>query len=318
MPIRPSRFFGLLLAVCLSALACAAQASPFIFNKTGDEVLDMSTGWVWMRCSLGQSWNGQTCVGKATRLYFNGVESEVRSHTGWVVPSVAQLLSLRVCSAGESSDLVSVQGQGGGTFKQKCADGSNKPTITTSVFPETPTGFWSSLPCLDRNCAWGVYFGNGNVFDVRRGEFFHFRLVRANRFVGADGALAYVLGADFSSSVWAQGDVLERGLGAVPLSWLPKSAGNPLPLPPNVPTVDLQKMATNLKVLALADIHRAPGLATGLISPPKLTEPLREAFQPRPVSISQAKEVSQSIRLHFPLYSEPCLGPHMARETFDG
>jgi predicted nucleic acid-binding protein len=41
------------------------------------------------------------------------------------------------------------------------------------------------------------------------------------------------------------------------------------------------------------------------------SEPLRRY-------LSQAKEVSQSIRLHFPLCSEPCLGPHMARETFDG
>lgn len=110
MPFPFISIFRLLLAICLSTLACAAQAGPFIFNKEGDEVLDRTTGWVWMRCSLGQSWNGQTCVGTAQTFNFDGAAAAARSYAGWLVPSVAQLVSLRFCSAGESKDLVSVQG----------------------------------------------------------------------------------------------------------------------------------------------------------------------------------------------------------------
>jgi hypothetical protein len=291
MPFPSLSIFRLLLAICLSALACAAQAGPFVFNKAGDEVLDTSTGWVWMRCSLGQSWNGQTCVGSAQT--FNSAKAAGRSHADWVMPSVAQLVSLRVCSAGEGKDSVTVQGQGGGTFKQKCADGSSNPTINTAVFPETLSGFWTSSSSAGRpSGAWIVDFNNGNVGAYNEREYsFRVRLVRARQVPGAESALTFVLGrtapkqADFPPEVWAQGAALEQRMSAVTLSWMPKSAGNPLPLLPHSKTVDLQKLATDMKVLALSDIHKAPVLASGAVNLPRLTEPEREAFQPRPVSI---------------------------------
>lgn len=286
MPFPFISIFRLLLAICLSALACAAQAGPFIFNKAGDEVLDMSTGWVWMRCSLGQSWNGQTCVGTAQTFTFNDAAAATRSQSGWVIPSVAQLVSLRVCSAKEDGRLVSVQGQGGGTFKQYCGNGSVIPTINTSVFPLTPSAtFWTST--FNQGSTRDIWVvgsnGGGLVYDYSSASN-PVRLVRAARYLGAESVWAYVLGrtmpkqADFPPEVWGQGAALEQSLGDVALPWEPKSTGSHAALPPNAPTVNLQPMVTALKALALADIHQAPALAT---SPPKLAEPVREAFQPK-------------------------------------
>jgi hypothetical protein len=293
MPVRLSRFFGLLLAVCFSALASAAQASGFVFNKAGDEVLDLSTGWVWMRCSLGQRWNGQTCVGTVQTFTFNDAAAATRSQSGWVIPSVAQLVSLRVCSAKEDGRLVSVQGQGGGTFKQYCGKGSVIPTINTSVFPLTPSAtFWTStFHQGSTRDIWVVHSDGGGLFYDYSSASNPVRLVRVARYLGAESVWAYVLGrtmpkqADFPPEVWGQGAALEQSLGDVALPWEPKSTGKTLALPSNASAVDLQKMAANLKTLALADIYHAPVLATGGASPAKLAEPVREAFQPRPVSI---------------------------------
>lgn len=299
MPFPSLSIFRLLLAVCLSALACTAQAGPFVFSKAGDEVLDLSTGWVWMRCRLGQSWNGQTCMGKEKSFTFDDAAAATRSYSGWVGPSLAQLVSLRVCSTGESKDLESVQGQGGGTFSKKCADGSSHPAINTSAFPKASLALdilRAFSPYAGSGySAWYVSFFDGSVlsFGSRTPFTGAVRLVRDSQLLGGEAALAFALDrqvpkqADFAPEVWGQGAALEQSLGDVALPWEPKSTGSHAALPPNAPTVNLQQMVTTLKALALADIHQAPALAT---SPPKLAEPVREAFQPRPVSIPAKDE----------------------------
>ncbi len=271
MSIQTFRFnfsiVSVLLAVCLSALAYTVQANNFVVNKAGDEVWDRTTGWVWMRCSLGQSWNGQTCVGTGQEFTFDDAAAAARSRTGWVVPSVAQLVSLRICSAGEKNEFVTVQGQGGGTFKETCADGSHKPTINRSVFPETPNKwFWTSSPYVGYSFnAWVVNFLNGSVGGYYRSYDLQVRLVRESQFLGGEPALTFVLDrklpqqADFAQKVWAQGGMLEQNLGTVSLPWESKMAGNqpalPFNVPSSVPTVDVQQLATRLKAFALEDTY---------------------------------------------------------------
>jgi hypothetical protein len=69
------------------------------------------------------------------------------------------------------------------------------------------------------------------------------RLVRSSQLLGGEAAVAFKLGklpqqADFAQEVWALGGSLEKSLGAVVLTWEPKSTGSTTALPSNAPTED--------------------------------------------------------------------------------
>ncbi len=96
------------------------------FNGDGT-VTDNTTGLMWMRCSLGQVWDGKTCGGKAaTFTWADALKAaaghEFAGYTDWRLPNKNELESI-------------VEG--------RCFT----PTINSSVFPATPsTYFWSSSP----------------------------------------------------------------------------------------------------------------------------------------------------------------------------
>ena len=55
-----------LLAVLLGAASPALAAKTYAINNDGT-VTDPTTGLTWMRCAMGQSWNGTTCTGTGSR-----------------------------------------------------------------------------------------------------------------------------------------------------------------------------------------------------------------------------------------------------------
>jgi hypothetical protein len=101
--------YRLLLAVLLGMAALHAQAGPYFASKDGSMIWDQATGLVWARCSLGQKWNGKTCVGEASMRYFDVAQDAAKifnaagglgNFTDWVVPTIKQLATLRACSTG--------------------------------------------------------------------------------------------------------------------------------------------------------------------------------------------------------------------------
>jgi hypothetical protein len=95
---------------------------------TGGMVIDQRRHLVWMRCSVGQLWDGEknTCSGDAqpftrfqTSQYLN--QPSIRSHH-WRLPSISELSSITELSC-------------------------YNPAIDLKLFPNTPAShYWSATP----------------------------------------------------------------------------------------------------------------------------------------------------------------------------
>ena len=147
-----------------------------------------------MRCSLGQTWEGNTCTGKAKTFNFDQAQAAAKDlnskggahgKTDWRVPTVRELASLRVCSTGFEGEKVDV-GDGAQAISKYCKKGSDSPTLDAKYFPNSPDsgfGFWSSSPYVGvSGTAWAVYFLNGLVSnDSRSNGSYHVLLVRTSQ-----------------------------------------------------------------------------------------------------------------------------------------
>lgn len=130
---------------------------------TAGTVVDRQTGLRWMRCALGQHWNGTDCTGvplasgwaegfdHATGLNRRGGYA---GHTDWRVPTLSELESL---------------------VERRCHD----PALDRGRFPSSPvTGFWSATPHTSPNHAMLVHFKYGGSYMGNRDQYWALRLVR--------------------------------------------------------------------------------------------------------------------------------------------
>lgn len=159
----------IIFALCLSSAESFAACSPtlphsttdaqFSVNETGI-VKDSSTGLMWMRCSLGQNWNGNTCEGEAIEMTWAAAITQASQTTAysfneWRLPNKNELNSL---------------------IETACS----RPSINLAIFPETISNtYWTSSPYDDENkYVWVVHFDNGNVFPSSASNTATVRLVR--------------------------------------------------------------------------------------------------------------------------------------------
>lgn len=125
----------------------------------GDERVVIDNGYRrkatrWMRCALGQEWDGKSCKGEPTLYTWMEVhqlaakynEEKFAGLSNWRVPFLPELMTLR---------------------EVKCSD----PAINTEVFAGAPSVFfWTSMPAVDdltkrqfsRDEAYGADFVSGN------------------------------------------------------------------------------------------------------------------------------------------------------------
>jgi hypothetical protein len=120
-------------------------------------VLDLRTRLMWQRCSLGQLWNGQVCVGRPVKHDWSAasqLQSQLCGYSDWSLPAYSDLEGL-------------LQDEG-------------IPAIDTVVFPNTPpASYWSASGYEgDARQAWYVNFGKGGGQHTFKDSSFFVRLVR--------------------------------------------------------------------------------------------------------------------------------------------
>lgn len=139
------------------------------FKDNGDGTLtDRQSGLTWMRCALGQRWDGVTCAGKLDGHSWRGAQEAAAKlngnggyarHADWRVPHVPELAMIA---------------------ERQCAD----PRINLTLFPATPAApFWSATPRKGfDNDAYILSFGPEGATPGDQGEVHFVRLVRGGKY----------------------------------------------------------------------------------------------------------------------------------------
>lgn len=148
--------------------------------------LDTVTGLTWMRCALGQTWDGQSCQGKAEEFKWEEAtqqRSHFAGHSDWRIPTFEELRTLVYCSNGKPAYF---SGGENAADDSSCAGNPGKdydtPTLVEAVFPNSPDWFWSSSPYAYYSAyAWYVSFDFGYVYNYARSNGLHVRLVRGGQ-----------------------------------------------------------------------------------------------------------------------------------------
>jgi hypothetical protein len=166
-------------ALALAAPVLAQNGGTLYDFGPAGTVTDTHTGLMWMRCSLGQTWDGEGCLGDARELTLEAAQASgsgmrFAGFEDWRLPSVDELRSLIRCSNGwEGEDR-----------EARCRRGSQMPAIDVSAFPATPAGYyWTATPFRgDPRHPWIVLFRDGGAYDAYDRDFdHHVRLVRGGR-----------------------------------------------------------------------------------------------------------------------------------------
>ena len=130
-------------ATCPAGIPKTTDDDNFTVLASG-EILHIQSNVVFMRCSIGQQWNGTTCVGEPTAYSWQqallvSVESDFNNSTNWRLPNIKELnvITERACV---------------------------RPSINDSIFPNTsPDDYWTSTPAMLNNTeAWSVAFTNAS------------------------------------------------------------------------------------------------------------------------------------------------------------
>ena len=153
-------FSGLSHAACNVNVSASAPNDRYTVNSDGT-IRDDDTKLVWMRCSVGQTWNGSGCSGNpASHSWQSALNTaydyEFADKSDWRLPDIKELSSL---------------------IEQQCYN----PSINENMFPDTPAEqYWTSSPyASSARYGWNVSFYLGyNHHNFKTDEFF-IRLVRS-------------------------------------------------------------------------------------------------------------------------------------------
>lgn len=152
-------------------------AVGFIDNGDGT-VTAINTKLVWQRCSIGQSWTGSSCSGRAQSFTWDDAMNQAKD--GWRLPTLDELDTLVICSSGQRDPSTRPSGRYVAGVMGECRDNFTRPTINQLAFPNTPSSlYWSSLPNTRYSArAWHVGFHNGVVRDNLKSSGGSVRLIR--------------------------------------------------------------------------------------------------------------------------------------------
>ncbi len=133
------------------------------FTLSNDVVMDKETTLSWMRCAVGQHWDGQACHGKAKTVAWSEAMAMVEKintkgtggHNDWRMPMVPELASI---------------------VERQCFN----PRMNTAVFPGAPSAiFWTSMEKMGTtDYAYSLDFGGGQAVATAKDHVGAIRLVR--------------------------------------------------------------------------------------------------------------------------------------------
>lgn len=144
---------------CNPAMRTYTPTSRFVPHDDGT-VDDSATGLTWMRCALGQRWEGGTCVGTPLGYTWQqalqaALDTEFAGRGDWRLPNIRELRSI---------------------VERRC----QYPAINQTIFPgEASYWYWSASPVAglaDRS--WDLAFTTGYDDRGRRSGADAVRLVR--------------------------------------------------------------------------------------------------------------------------------------------
>jgi len=133
------------------------------FVSLGETVVDNATKLSWMRCAVGQQWNGKRCNGESKMLDWQTAMALVDTlnaqgiagHSDWRMPMVPELASI---------------------VERQCFN----PRMNEKIFPDAPSElFWTSMEKIGtNNYAYTLDFGGGAAMATDKQKQGAVRLVR--------------------------------------------------------------------------------------------------------------------------------------------
>lgn len=164
--------FITLLIVLFSQQTFAQNCNARVLNDTpttryiiatDGTVLDKQTGLIWMRCTVGQKWDGISCNGSRSFMLWQTALQTAKNNNfagknDWRLPNKKELHSL---------------------VGSRCS----YPVNNTVIFPgATSDEFWSSSPyARNSSYAWSIDFNNGYDRGSSKDNLYAIRLVRGGR-----------------------------------------------------------------------------------------------------------------------------------------
>jgi hypothetical protein len=149
-------------AECNNMLKSSFDRSQVVVHDDGT-LVDLSTGLMWQRCTLGYSWQSGTCSRDSAAAEFTWEDALTTAaskktfagYHGWRLPNKNELGSLveRACFS---------------------------PAIDQTLFPATESkGYWTNTPNnFNEFSAWAVNFVDGDHMSTSRTNLLGIRLVR--------------------------------------------------------------------------------------------------------------------------------------------
>lgn len=148
-------------ALCPAGIPETANDADLELLPEG-EIYHVASDLIFMRCSIGQTWDGASCLGEPSSYTWQGALAVSQStsflaHNSWRLPNVKELALI---------------------VERACV----RPSINDTVFPNTsPDDYWTSSPSLfDENGAWAITFTNGSNTVKLKNRSLFVRLVRNN------------------------------------------------------------------------------------------------------------------------------------------
>jgi hypothetical protein len=115
--VRKLMLLGLLLISSNSySQTCQTQEDRFILDDFGTAI-DTSTGLMWMRCYVGQTWNNSSCEGEAEKLNWQDAMDLANNYVfanknDWRLPNIKELLSKEDWSCRPSASDINIWSPG--------------------------------------------------------------------------------------------------------------------------------------------------------------------------------------------------------------
>ncbi|MDT0595918.1 DUF1566 domain-containing protein [Glaciecola petra] len=150
-------------AVCASDISPTTDSEEFTILDSGN-VWHIPSNLVFMRCSIGQTFDGTTCTGESRSLSWQqALVSSIQVN----IDSTANLPSWRLPNIKELAVI----------SERACV----RPAINEEVFPNTPPdAFWTSTPSVKTtDMAWSITYTNASQSLLPTNSSLFVRLVRS-------------------------------------------------------------------------------------------------------------------------------------------